>query len=48
MDDDAAVDMVVAEHRRLETAAVEPGAHLVHALDELPGHKPGLGAVRVR
>jgi hypothetical protein len=45
-DHDAAVDVVIAEHRRLETSAVEPGAHARHLAGERGIGDADLGRVQ--
>ena len=47
LNDDGAVDMLIANDRRLETAAVEPLAHPRHLEDEIAVAYADLGAVKV-
>src|SRR5207237_8031354 len=45
LNDNGAVDMLIAKDCRLETAAVEPLAHPRHPEDEIAGASAALGAV---
>ena len=47
LNDNGAVDMLIAKDRRLETAAVEPLAHPRHLEDEIAVAYADLGAVKV-